>query len=83
MINKVVPVGNLMDEARQIAMKMMKKSGIALYYAKRAINSGADMGLPAALDFEEQCFALCFATEDQKEGMKAFLEKRDAAFKNK
>jgi enoyl-CoA hydratase len=83
LINKVVPDGSLMDEAKQMAQKILSKSGIVLYYAKKAINSGADMGLPAAMDFEERCFALCFATEDQKEGMKAFLEKRKPAYKNK
>ena len=83
LINKVVPAESLMDEAKQMAQKILSKSGIALYYAKKAINSGADMGLPAALDFEERCFASCFATEDQKEGMKAFLEKRKPAYKNK
>ncbi|MFC1941966.1 enoyl-CoA hydratase-related protein [Chloroflexota bacterium] len=83
LINKVFPPESLMEEATQMAKKMVSKSGIALNYAKKAINSGADMGLPAALDFEEQCFALCFATEDQKEGMKAFLEKREASYKNR
>ena len=83
LINKVVPAESLMDEAKQMAQKILSKSGIALYYAKKAINSGADMGLPAALDFEERCFASCFATEDQKEGMKAFLEKRKPTYKNK
>jgi enoyl-CoA hydratase len=83
LVNKVVPAESVLDEARQMAQKILSKSGIALYYAKKAINSGADMSLPAALDFEERCFALCFATEDQKEGMKAFLEKRKATYKNK
>jgi enoyl-CoA hydratase len=83
LINKVVPAKSLMDEAKQMAQKILSKSGISLYYAKKAINSGADMGLPAALDFEERCFASCFATDDQKEGMKAFLEKRKPTYKNK
>ena len=83
LVNKVVPAESVLDEARQMAQKILSKSGIALYYAKKAMNSGADMGLPAALDFEDRCFALCFATEDQKEGMKAFLEKRKPTYKNK
>ena len=83
LINKVVPAESLMDETKQMAEKILSKSGIALYYAKKSINSGADMGLPAAMDFEERCFALCFATEDQKEGMKAFLEKRKPTYRNK
>jgi enoyl-CoA hydratase len=83
LINKVVPAESLLDEAKQMAQKLLSKSGIALYYAKKAINSGADMALPAGLDFEDRCFALCFATEDQKEGMKAYLEKRKPEFKNR
>jgi enoyl-CoA hydratase len=77
LVNKVVPANSLIDEAKQMARKMLSKSGTALYYAKKAMNSGADMDLPAALDFEERCFALCFATEERRERMKAFLEKRE------
>jgi enoyl-CoA hydratase len=51
--------------------------------AKASVTGGASMSLPDALNYEAQCFALCFATEDQKEGMKAFMEKRKAEFKNK
>lgn len=83
LLNKVVPHESLMGEAVQMARKMVSKSGIALYYAKKAMNTGMDIGLPAAMDFEERCFALCFTTEDQKEGMKAFLEKRKPVFKNR
>jgi enoyl-CoA hydratase len=83
LINKVVPHGAVLDEAKTMAKKIASKSGIILFYAKKAINSGADMGLPTALDFEDLCFALCFATEDQKEGMKAFMEKRKPIFRNR
>jgi enoyl-CoA hydratase len=83
LVNKVVPAGSVLDEARKMAGKIASKSAIILSYAKKAINSGADMTLEAGLDLEETYFALCFATEDQKEGMKAFLEKREAKFKNK
>jgi enoyl-CoA hydratase len=83
LVNKVVPAGSVLDEARKMAGKIASKSAIILSYAKKAINSGADMTLEAGLDLEETYFALCFATEDQKEGMKAFLEKREAKFKNR
>ena len=83
LINKIVPADDLINEAKKMAQKMLNKSSITLYYAKKAMNSGADMALPAAIDFEERCFALCFATEDQKEGMKAFLEKRQPEYKNR
>jgi enoyl-CoA hydratase len=83
LVNKVVPLANLLNEAKDLAAKMLSKSSIALAMAKAAINGGANTNLIAGLDLEEQCFALCFATEDQKEGMKAFVEKRKAQFKNK
>ena len=83
LVNKVVPPDSLMTEAKGLAQKLLGKSSIALSLAKKAINTGADMGLPSGLDLEAQCFARCFATEDQKEGMKAFLEKRKPQFKNR
>jgi len=83
LVNKVVPLDSLMNEAKEMAKKLLTKSGRILSLIKTAVNSGASMSLPDALDLEAQCFALCFATEDQKEGMKAFMEKRKAAFKNR
>ena len=82
-INKVVPQGKLIDEAKELAQKLLSKSSIALYYAKKAFNSGADMSLSSAMDIDECYFGKCFATEDQKEGMKAFIEKRKAEWKHK
>jgi len=81
--NKVVPQKDLMAEAKAMAHKLLTKSSVALSLAKFAINSGADVGLSYGLDIEMQCFALCFATEDQKEGMSAFLEKRKPRFGGK
>ena len=83
LVNKVVPLENLMTEAKALAGKLLTKSGRILSLAKAAVTGGANMGLPDALDLETQHFALCFDTEDQKEGMKAFMEKRKAEFKNK
>ena len=83
LINKIVPPEKLMEEAKALARKLLSKSSLALSYAKKAFNTGADMGLTAALDLDETYFARCFATEDQKEGMKAFTEKRKSEFKNK
>ena len=83
LVNKVVPPESLMTEAKALAQKLLSKSGAALSLLKKAINSGAEMSLPAGLDMEMECFASCFATQDQKEGMKAFLEKRKPEFKNK
>lgn len=83
LVNKVVPPDQLMTEAKELAKKLISKSGRILSLAKTAINSGMNTDLATGLDIEAQCLALCFETEDQKEGMKAFLEKRKAEFKNK
>jgi enoyl-CoA hydratase len=83
LVNKVVPPENLMPEARALAQKMLSKSSIALSLAKKAINSGLEANLATGLDLEGECFALSFTTEDQKEGMAAFIEKRRAEFKGR
>ena len=83
LVNKVVPPEKLMEEAAAWAAKLASKSAPVLAMAKLAINTGIDTDMDSGLDMEARCDALCFATEDQKEGMKAFLEKRKAAFKNK
>ena len=83
LINKVVPPERLMEEARAMARKLLIKSSVTLSYVKKAFNTGVDIDLAAALDLDECYFARCFATKDQKEGMKAFTEKRKPEFKNK
>ncbi len=83
LVNKVVPLADLMKEARALAQKMLEKSSAILALAKLAINNGANVDLDTGLNLELQCFAQCFATEDQKESMKAFLEKRKPVIKNK
>ena len=83
LINKMVPPDKLMDEASALAHKLLSKSSVALAYAKKAFNTGADMSLSAAMDIDESYFARCFASEDQKEGMEAFLEHRKPDFKNR
>ncbi|MGD0779485.1 MAG: enoyl-CoA hydratase-related protein [Dehalococcoidales bacterium] len=83
LVNKVVPPDKLMEEAMSWAAKLAGKSGPVLAMAKLAINTGIDTDIDSGLDIEALCDALCFATEDQKEGMKAFLEKRKVVFKNR
>jgi len=83
LVNKVVPPEKLKEEAMAWAAKLVSKSGPVLAMAKLAINTGVDTDINSGLNMEARCDALCFATEDQKEGMKAFLEKRKAVFKNK
>ncbi len=80
LVNKVVPSADLMTEAKQLANKLAAKPPIAIRQAKAAINAGIDMDLHNACRFENEAFALTFATEDKAEGMRAFLEKREATF---
>jgi len=79
--NKVVPLADLMTEAKALAQKLATKPPIAIQQAKEAINAGMDMDLENGCRFENEAFALSFATEDKKEGMTAFLEKREAKFR--
>lgn len=83
LVNKVVPFEELMDVAIDMAGKISSKAQIAVRYSKLAINRGIETDLETAIAFENQVFALCFATEDQKEGMNAFTEKRSPSFKLK
>jgi enoyl-CoA hydratase len=83
LVNSVVPHDQLLAEARSFAQKLLSKSSITLALAKKAINAGMSMDLNSGFNLENECFALCFATEDQKEGMSAFLEKRKANFTGK
>ena len=79
----VVPPEELMDKALEVMASFTKNAPQALKYAKMAINYGIDLDLEKGIAIENKYFSRCFSTEDQKEGMKAFLEKRKAEFKNK
>ena len=83
LVNKVVPPENLMEAAMEWAKKLASKSSPVLAMAKTAMQTGIETDINSGLNIEARCDALCFATYDQKEGMKAFLEKREAKFKNK
>ena len=73
----------LMDKVMEIAHQMMKNGLLAVGMAKYVIDRAADLPLDTAIDFETQMWAQTFATEDQTEGMTAFLEKRPANFTSK
>ena len=81
LVNRVVPEGQHLDEAKKLAMKIAEKSPLALRLAKEAVLTAYEMPLEEALRFEKRLFALLFASEDQTEGMRAFLEKRKPQFK--
>ncbi|MCX7816674.1 MAG: enoyl-CoA hydratase-related protein [Syntrophales bacterium] len=81
LVNRVFPLEQLMPETKKYAARLATLPGFALKMAKHAINFGYDLALDNAMRLETQCCAQCFSTEDQKEGMKAFLEKRKPVFK--
>lgn len=80
LVNKVVANEILLDEARALAQEIAKKSPIAVRLAKEAILKVFDTSITEGLEFERKNFYMLFSSEDQKEGMKAFIEKRPAAF---
>ncbi|MGI6092294.1 MAG: short-chain-enoyl-CoA hydratase [Veillonellaceae bacterium] len=83
LVNRVVKPEELITTARDIARKIMQRGEIAVKMCKAAVNEGLDMDLDSGLAYEAEVFGLCFATEDQKEGMQAFLEKRQPVFKGR
>ena len=83
LINKVVEADTLLQECIKMANIIGTKGQVAVRYAKNAITNGAEIDLNSGINLESNLFGLCFANEDQREGMSAFLEKREAKFKNK
>ncbi len=65
-----------MDEALKVSNKIAQNAPIAVRAVKKAINDGLQVDMDRAIEIEEKLFGSYFRTEDQKEGMKAFLEKR-------
>lgn len=74
--NHVVPQAELLDYCKKMAGRIMKNGPFAVTLAKQAINTGMDTDLDSGLKLEANLFGLSFSTEDKKEGMTAFLEKR-------
>lgn len=83
LVARVVPAANLMDEAMKIADTIANMSLPSVLAAKEAVNRAFESGLSEGVVFERRIFQALFATEDQKEGMKAFVEKRAPKWKNK
>ena len=81
LVNKVVPVEIYLSEALKLAKKIIVKSPLAVQLAKESVLKSFDMSLQEGLYFERKNFYMLFATQDQKEGMAAFVEKRKANFK--
>jgi enoyl-CoA hydratase len=83
LINKVVPEEVYLDEAVKMAKEIAQMSPIAARLAKESVLKAFESSLQEGLYFERKNFYMCFASEDQKEGMKAFVEKRKPIFKGK
>jgi enoyl-CoA hydratase len=83
LVSRVVPAKKLMEEAMSAAQKIAEKSRMTVMAAKEAVNRSYEVTLSEGLLFERRVFHSMFATEDQKEGMAAFLEKRTAQFRDK
>ncbi len=83
LVNAVVPREKLLDHCRTIAKKIAEKGPLAVARAKRLVERGYDMPLRAANRQEAESFALLFDTDDRREGMRAFIEKRPAKFTGK
>ncbi len=83
LVARVVPLASLMDEAMKAAETIASMSLIAVMTAKEAVNRAFETTLAEGIRFERRVFHSLFATEDQKEGMKAFIEKRKPDFKNR
>ncbi len=83
LVSRVVPVESVLDEAVGVAREIADKPPIAVRMAKEGISRALDMDLETALSYERKLFYLLFGTEDQKEGMKAFREKRKPSFQGR
>ncbi|NYB72792.1 short-chain-enoyl-CoA hydratase [Sedimentibacter hydroxybenzoicus DSM 7310] len=81
LVNKITDKDSLMEETYKMAEKIVSNSGVAVRYAKEAVNRGIETDIDTGIAYESNIFGLCFASEDQREGMIAFLEKRKPEFK--
>jgi enoyl-CoA hydratase len=83
LVNKVVPQGDLIAECEKIAKAVAKQAPLAIEYCLEAVNHGLNMSLDDGLALEADLFGLVFGSEDVREGVRAFVEKRKADFKGK
>ena len=83
LVNQVHPAAELEEKTLELANKIAEKAPIALQLAKEAVKFASRSNLDEGLRREVDLFALCFATEDKKEGVAAFLEKRKPVFKGR
>ena len=80
LVNRITPKEKLLETAFAMAETILSRGPVAVKLCKAAVNEGLDMDFESAQAYEAEAFGLCFATADQKEGMKAFVEKRKPKF---
>jgi enoyl-CoA hydratase len=83
LVNRAVEPAELLPACRETLRKILAKAPVAVRFVLDAVNHGLDMPFAAAEDYEATLFGLCVSTEDMKEGVAAFLEKRPAKFAGK
>ncbi len=83
LVARIYPAAQLMTETKAIAQTIAAMPLLTLMMVKESVNVAFEMSLSEGIRFERRLFHACFGTEDQKEGMAAFLEKRPAQFKNR
>ena len=83
LVSRVVPVDRYLDEAVELAAQIAARAPLGVRLGKEAINQAFETGLSGGMAYEKQLFTLLFASEDQKEGMAAFLEKRKPQWKGR
>ncbi|MBT5415688.1 MAG: enoyl-CoA hydratase, partial [Rhodospirillaceae bacterium] len=83
LVSRILPKAELLDEAVKVAGRIAGLSRPSVLMAKESVNQAYETGLAEGIRFERRLFHSTFGTEDQKEGMAAFIEKRKPAFKNR
>jgi enoyl-CoA hydratase/carnithine racemase len=83
LIEKVVPAGMVLEKAKELAAKIMKRGPLGVAAAKKVLNRTRDLSLEQGLELESDVWASLAATEDMKEGARAFIEKRKPEYKGK
>ncbi len=83
LVSQVVPQADLMETARKLALRILRNGPLAVGAAMRAIDHGLDVGIEQGIHMEASLFGLLCATDDMREGLKAFLEKRKPDFKGR
>jgi enoyl-CoA hydratase/carnithine racemase len=82
-VNRLVPKGQALAEAKKMISGYEKRAPLSLAMAKRAVRAGMQMDLKSAIEYERFLVSAVYGTEDRKEGIAAFLEKRDPSFKGR